>query len=717
MDYRSPVRREQLATVAKRYRETSRARKHTEDLVEGDRALEADTAERVMKRAERVGVEPIVTRALLNHTDPAEFARTFLNRTDPAAINLASARLRRGKEAILGTPDFQGVYFLEKGAQVLRTVGIIGVAERGASYAVGTGFMVSPRLLMTNNHVIGTTSEAARSWVRFNYQLDALGGESETFQFGFDPEDFFLTDPELDYTLVAVTPQSVTGWDLATVGWNRLVEEQGKVINAGRVNIIQHPGGEPKQVVVRNNSVLHLDDPFLYYECDTLGGSSGSPVYSDQWLVVALHHHNVPKTDAQGRYLSADDQVLPDDTPEDELCYVANEGTRISRILAHVKRRSLKDAQKALRKEMLEKDSPLDGLVLPVAMNPGAEATRTPATMTNPSSPREGGAVTGLPLEITIRIDSPSVRPNEKVLGEEDEDLEVALRALAESRTRPYYDREDDELKRRNYYEGFSISGDKEENYQNLHALLEGTHLERPSYDTSRKAYLYPWVDLHPDRQLYSIYSGRTYDPERLIREDFRIEQERTLRLQRFLRSEATRNPERLQAEAQRIEEELKFNCEHVVPQSWFGRKEPMRGDLHHLFTCEDRCNSFRGNYPYFDFPGYGPMERERERLQEVDRPNCGRLEDDSFEPFGGRGAVARATLYFLLRYPGEIGDAERELQREALATLIKWHKAEEPTAYELHRNLAIYNVQGNRNPLIDYPEWAEEIRFSQGLA
>jgi endonuclease I len=47
------------------------------------------------------------------------------------------------------------------------------------------------------------------------------------------------------------------------------------------------------------------------------------------------------------------------------------------------------------------------------------------------------------------------------------------------------------------------------------------------------------------------------------------------------------------------VEEALPFNCEHVVPQSWFGKAEPMRGDLHHLFACESRCNSFRGNTPF----------------------------------------------------------------------------------------------------------------------
>jgi endonuclease G, mitochondrial len=39
-----------------------------------------------------------------------------------------------------------------------------------------------------------------------------------------------------------------------------------------------------------------------------------------------------------------------------------------------------------------------------------------------------------------------------------------------------------------------------------------------------------------------------------------------------------------------------------VVPQPWFAKREPMRGDLHHLFACESRCNAFRGNTPFFDF-------------------------------------------------------------------------------------------------------------------
>jgi endonuclease G len=88
-----------------------------------------------------------------------------------------------------------------------------------------------------------------------------------------------------------------------------------------------------------------------------------------------------------------------------------------------------------------------------------------------------------------------------------------------------------------------------------------------------------------------------------------------------------------------------------VVPQSWFGKPEPMRGDLHHLFACEARCNSFRGNTPYgeADFP----------ELQEVVRTDCGKSESNRVEPAHGKGPAARAVFYFLLRYPDTISPGE----------------------------------------------------------
>jgi endonuclease I len=143
-----------------------------------------------------------------------------------------------------------------------------------------------------------------------------------------------------------------------------------------------------------------------------------------------------------------------------------------------------------------------------------------------------------------------------------------------------------------------------------------------------------------------------------------------------------------------------------VVPQSWFAKREPMRGDLHHLFACESGCNSFRGNTPYFDFP---------EGTRAV-RHACGTREPGRFEPGSGKGPAARAVLYVVLRYPSIVDDAPAEVEATDLPTLLEWHRAEPPGLYERHRNQAIAELQGNRNPLIDHPEWADQIAFAAGL-
>jgi endonuclease I len=244
--------------------------------------------------------------------------------------------------------------------------------------------------------------------------------------------------------------------------------------------------------------------------------------------------------------------------------------------------------------------------------------------------------------------------------------------------------------------------------YERLSALLEETHRTRPRYKPA--IHVYPFVDLQPNRKLQSIYSQKEFEPEELIRADFRIEREIALQAREALLMESL-DLKQMTERISLLEAAAQFNCEHVVPQSWFNKREPMRGDLHHLFACEPGCNSFRSNTPYCDFGDF----------EEAIRTDCGKSDkatdgDRGFEPGGGKGTVARAVLYFLLRYPGEINNTGREFKASRLPILLQWHKDFPPSLYERHRNQAIFAAQGNRNPLIDFPEWAEKIDFEPGL-
>ncbi len=287
----------------------------------------------------------------------------------------------------------------------------------------------------------------------------------------------------------------------------------------------------------------------------------------------------------------------------------------------------------------------------------------------------------------------------------DSDELKDALRELARSASREYYDEAKDEADRNAYYSNMPDSLDPKERFHYLSELLRKSHSTYLSYSPAK--HLYPWVDVHMDLKLRNIYSGKTSDPERLILEDVRIDLERAVRIWRELVDNPTFGNIGIANELARIESDLKYNCEHVVPQSWFDKEaQPMKGDLHHLFTCEPECNSFRSNIPYFDFLDY----------QEVVRNDCGKREENKFEPNANKGVVARATLYFLLRYPGEIDENRIEYDRDRLGVLLNWHNTEYVNTYEKHRNMAIFEKQGNRNPLIDFPTWAKGIDFTLGL-
>jgi endonuclease G len=200
----------------------------------------------------------------------------------------------------------------------------------------GTGFLVAPSLLMTNNHVLEIADAARFSLAQFNYETDLQLLPRPIKSFRFDPERFFMTDAQLDFTLVAVETVSAEGVKLSEFGFLPLLAESGKVLVGEYVSIIQHPSGAPKAVAIRENQVNDVFEEFIHYATDTEPGSSGSPVFSDGWKLVALHHAGVPD-------------------PNDNTRYIANEGIRISSIASFLRTRQadMNSEEQALIDELL----------------------------------------------------------------------------------------------------------------------------------------------------------------------------------------------------------------------------------------------------------------------------------------------------------------------------------------------------------------------------
>ena len=176
--------------------------------------------------------------------------------------------------------DFLPARFLQDGANLVPAVCRMRVLTPDGKRYTGTGFLVAPGFIMTNNHVLETREWAAASQAIFHFQE----GQSQ-LRVALEPERFFMTDRDLDFTIVGCDAGPVD--HIAPV---RLLQNAALITRHDRVYIIQHPAGRPKEVVLRNNDVLRVRDRVVHYRADTEGGSSGSPVFNEDWQLVALHH-------------------------------------------------------------------------------------------------------------------------------------------------------------------------------------------------------------------------------------------------------------------------------------------------------------------------------------------------------------------------------------------------------------------------------------------
>lgn len=67
-------------------------------------------------------------------------------------------------------------------------------------------------------------------------------------------------------------------------------------------------------------------------------------------------------------------------------------------------------------------------------------------------------------------------------------------------------------------------------------------------------------------------------------------------------------------------------------------------------------------------------------------------------------------------RVEGQLEQTERRYRERRRVREGVLHQQNPPSLYERHRNQAIFERQGNRNPFIDHPEWVGKVDFRQGL-
>ncbi|TYB77168.1 endonuclease [Bizionia myxarmorum] len=161
------------------------------------------------------------------------------------------------------------------------------------------------------------------------------------------------------------------------------------------------------------------------------------------------------------------------------------------------------------------------------------------------------------------------------------------------------------------------------------------------------------------------------------------------------------------------------YNREHLIPQSSFSSGYPMQSDIHHVIPTDCRVNNYRGSFPFGNVavPNLTSLNGSKRGSSAV--PG---YSGTMFEPIDEfKGDIARALLYFATRYEDTVdgytsfdmfnGSNDQVFFPWAVDMLLDWHYNVDPVDQrERDRNNAAYKFQGNANPFVDHPEYANMI-------
>ncbi|SKD02200.1 Trypsin-like peptidase domain-containing protein [Chitinophaga ginsengisegetis] len=324
-------------------------------------------------------------------------------------------------ERITGTADFQDKYVLDRLSEMSKAVCRI---LKGGS-PIGTGFLVTEDILLTNHHVIESADDAEDMIAEFNYEVDATTKAlKRSASFKLDARKFFMTsslevskvtlNSGLDFTLIGVSLTGTFGELLSQFPPIRLDGNLGKIIKGESCVIVQHPNGLPKKVVLKDIRFFSETGTRLVYESDTLPGSSGSPVFGmGTCEIIALHHSGLSRTDDQNRVLTRSGQLATPETPDDEIDWIGNEGIKVSVIVSAVREATLSpDMEKGRRALLKDTDNIAPQLkqALPdqASVRNGVANVVTAAAMSNNSVSSNVPDITSSPKENTMDVPSSS---------------------------------------------------------------------------------------------------------------------------------------------------------------------------------------------------------------------------------------------------------------------------------------------------------------------
>ncbi len=197
-------------------------------------------------------------------------------------------------EQILGKDRYKTFQWYRTGLE--RAAGVAQICDRSGN-GLGTGFLVCGSdvhpsithnwVLVTNAHVISNDpAEQSATPPSLPANEARIRFEAKDPSKEYEVDGILFSSPRTDLDCTIISLESPV--DLAEpfpIAQRLPLTEQNQ-----RVYVIGHPRGGRLSYSIDDNLLLDHEKPKVHYRAPTEGGSSGSPVFNQQWDLLALHH-------------------------------------------------------------------------------------------------------------------------------------------------------------------------------------------------------------------------------------------------------------------------------------------------------------------------------------------------------------------------------------------------------------------------------------------
>jgi len=237
------------------------------------------------------GVNEVITRPaprIAEHLQEATVDAYYATYEDSELQEFGSEMSQHIMEVVIGTDERVRIEATDQ--YPWRCICSLRIKAADGRHFIGTGWLVSPRVLVTAGHCV--YMHGAGGWAEEIEVIPGRNGGDEPHGSAICTQMSTVNgwvndqDTNSDYAVIMLPEDKRFGDQLGWIGFsNRTDDELDNTV----VNLAGYPGDKPSGTMWFDNRALaDVTDQKLYYEIDTAGGQSGAPVW--QYMADGTRH-------------------------------------------------------------------------------------------------------------------------------------------------------------------------------------------------------------------------------------------------------------------------------------------------------------------------------------------------------------------------------------------------------------------------------------------